>query len=153
MAASGTRSRMTRSGEIETRQFYVPELRFPWAVPELLFADSMQLEAAARESLAAVPVLQAIAATPEPVDQEESDEAKQLTREDVLHLIITARTVEAVRALWVDARTAGCLDKAMRRLLADRATELKRLEDQEVKTRRPENITPEEIIDAEIIDD
>lgn len=145
------RSRLNKEGEVETRRFHVPELRFPWATPEIIFADPTRLERAARESLPATSVLQAIAATPEPTTPREPDEATRLTREDVLHLIATARRVEVVRALWPAANAAGCLDEPMRRLLADRAAELTRLEDQEARARRPDDAT--DVVDAEVVDD
>jgi hypothetical protein len=146
--------RLRKSGEIEVRKFYVPELRFPWAVPEMMFATGLQLEAASREAVETRPVFAAIAATaaptPEPAENDDDQgEARQLTREDILHLALTARTVEAVRALWHDAKRAGCLDKAMERLLADRATEVKRLEDAE----ESRGSDTDEVVDAEIIED
>jgi Recombination directionality factor-like len=152
------RSRMTKAGEIEIRKFYVPELRFPWATPELMFADSPQLERAARQSLPATVMLQAIGAAPELPDQ--ADEATQLTREDILNLIITASKVDTIRGLWADASKADCLDVPMRRLLADRAKELKLLEElkslegqqgQEEKTRPQDD--KDDVLEAEIVED
>jgi len=146
------RSHMTKQGEIATRKFYVPELRFPWATPELMFADSRQLEHAARRSLPSPVVLQAIAATPESLDQaDEADEAAQLTREDVLQLIITASNVDTIRGLWTDAGKAGCLDGPMRRLLADRAKELVLLEDEGKEASPCPRDDGDDVLDAEIV--
>lgn len=149
------RTRMTRDGKIETRQFFVPELHFPWARPEMLFANGRQLEQAARETITCTVKRPAITATPvqstdqgkEDQEDQEEDEAHQLTRADILHLALAARTLDDVRALWKDARTAGCLDKAMERTLADRANELKNT------VRKPHDESVSDVVDAEIIEE
>lgn len=135
------RIRMTRSGEIETRHFYVPELRFTWATPELIFADSMRLEQAARSSIAATPVFQALTATP-PAPDPDSDE-EHLTREEIIKLITTSKSMAAIRALWKDAFAAGFRDAEMERLLTDQANHIMSLEATE-KTSKSETETIDE---------
>lgn len=150
------RTRVTRSGKTETRQFSVPELRFQWMMPEMIF-DPVRLNQAARHSLGSAPILRAIGAAPETVGQGGPETVGQgdpetvgqgdetpLTQQDILVLIITATTVEAVRKLWKTAARAGCLDNVIERLLASRAAELKLREDQEIGR---------DVSDAEIVED
>lgn len=134
-------SRLKKDGEIEVRKFYVPELRFPWAIPETLFATGQQLERAARDSITITPTLAALeAAKPGEVD---ADSTVPVSREDVLRLALSARKVSEVRALWKGASCSGLIDKALERALSDRARELKILEDH----------ANGEVIEAEIIED
>lgn len=138
------RTRMKPDGTIQTRTFYVPELRFMWAVPELMFADRGQLEYAARTSLPPSPVLQAIGAAPAETTTPTDDEPT-LTREEILTLASSSRSVAAIRALWKDAHAAGHLDKDMERVLTTRATELTHKEEQSDQAVA--------VVDAEIIED
>lgn len=124
--------------KIQTRQYYVPELRFDWVIPEALFSRAALAEAS-RTALD-TPVLNALTSTPEPVPE-------PLTTEDILHVALTSTTVEALRELWKIAGQAGILDDSLKRILAGRREELKRLA---VSSEVPTSV---EVIDAEIIED
>lgn len=111
---------------METRRFYVPELRFTWITPEALFGtDLAKLETAAKAAIDR-PVFQALAAAP------------ALTRDVVLSRCAGAETVDEVRTLWGEAKRFGLFetDPDLQAVLTERGAQLR----------------ADEVIDAELID-
>lgn len=121
---------------VRVREYYVPEIRFDWVVPEALFSRTALAEAS-RTALEK-PVLLALGAKPE---------CEPLTLEDVLHVALAATTVEALRELWKKAGTAGLLDESLKRTLTRRREELARAPS---PSTQPDAT---EVVDAEVIED
>lgn len=127
------RTRLTfKNGQesVETYKFHVPELRFPWVFPELLFAGSMQLEQAARAQIATQPQQQAISATP---DSDGVQTAGQIIAE-----ARECTQLNQIQDIWRKSVRAGVMDQSL-------AAELTAIGDllQE----------QDEVVDAEIIND
>lgn len=141
------RNRMTKTGEIETRSFFVPELRFTWATPELIFADSMRLEQAARSAIPTTPVFQALSAAPHPMPGADTDDGEEhASREEIIEMIGTSRSLAAIRMLWKDAGVAGVRDADMEQLLTNRAKEIAA----DIEKQKDRSSA---VVDAEIIDE
>ena len=125
---------------VETREFYVPEIRFPWILPEMMFAESFQLERAARAQITAgddAPVLQALTMRPAPTPEQGEE---TLTAEMVIQRAAKCTTLAALRELWEQARVAGLKDAEASRVLTARGNALS-------ASKGPE------VIDAEIVEE
>lgn len=124
----------------KTVEFFVPELRFPWLTPEMLYAPSYQLEATVRAQLERANG-SALALTAEPAKVERSADGT-LTAGDVVHLAATCETLEHVRALWSRAAEDKVMNTEIAAVLTARGKEIKDVEDARMG-----------IFDAEVVDD
>lgn len=130
------------SGErAESRQFWVPELRFPWLTPDMAFAGSRMLEQAARRQLESAEhdqlALTSAASEPDPDDPE-------LTPDDIIELAGKATNQAQVRQLWRDAAHHGAGNDDVAMALTARATELQ-------AASRTEG--DDDTLDGEVLDD
>jgi len=129
----------------ETRQFWVPELRFPWLTPDMAFAGSRMLEQAARAQLESAERDQlALEATAHEPDEDDP----KLTAADIIRLTREAENQDQVRQLWRDAARHGVGTDEVARVLTVRAAEL--ASDTDVDEPPPDE---DGIFDAEIVDD
>lgn len=116
---------------IEPRQFWVPDIRFTFTSPEVLwYGTGRQLEQASREAITDSPALQALEGPIKVQPQPEPDTSTATTAADIYRIALTARDVATVRGLWATAQKANVLDKDMAKVLADRAAELVKASEQ-----------------------
>lgn len=118
---------------IETYKFHVPELRFPWIFPELLFAGSLQLEQAARAQLVSQPQQQAIGATQETPADRIIAEARKCTQ------------LSQVQDIWKRAVRDDIMDQH----LADELTTIGNV----LMKSSPATQGDPDVVDAEIINE
>jgi hypothetical protein len=126
---------VTDGGErTEARQFWVPQLVFPWLTPDMAYTGAAQLEQAARAQITAGTRTDQLAI--ESSDSGDPDD-KRLRPDDVIRLAAEATNQAQVRQLWRDAAT----DKAL-------TTEV-----QQVLTKRASELNGGDVVDAEIVDE
>lgn len=144
---------------VQVRQFWVPELHWDWLTPDMAYAGSARLEAAARAQIAASggqEVLPALAAAPHGDDPVDPDEPP-LTPDDVRRELAACTNGMQVRELWNRAKASGIRDDRLADELKVKAATLPPIE-QPPAPREPE---PEpdpgppagepDVVDAEIV--
>jgi hypothetical protein len=121
-------------------EFFVPELRFPWMTPEMIYASSYQLEAEVRAQIARSDPRMALTSGPATTEPD-PDPDGALTEADIAHLAASCETLDQVRGLWKHAQDLKIGSRDLGSLLTARGKAIKDSED-----------AGKQIFDAEIIE-
>jgi len=135
---------------METRQYWKPQLQFPWLLPDMAFAEASQLESTVRAQLSiSLPTRTnqaAISSAPEtpPTEPEDEDQTPALTEADILRLAEKCVNIPQLQQLWWDAKADNVLTDTVTAALNRKSKDLSPKSDDHQVT---------ETVDAEIIDD